>query len=229
MWSLEESIEVISQLTPVAAPGAAVDSGEVGPGVIIGYVLEEATGRPLDELVAEYVTEPLGLETVAFTTLDRPPTEGGRVVYADGSSIDPADGDVNAEASVTGAAPAWGIQSDMADLLTAFDALVTGALPGPDQVPRPSAYPPDHYDADRGVTFGVGTPLVAYCPCTGDADNRTHSSYGRSTGIAGTALTIVNFPDSGISMSLRLNAETGNGPGLRSVLYEVHDLINAAS
>ncbi len=228
-WSLEEAIEVISQVPPEAAPGATIDLGETGPGVIVGYVLEEATGRRLDELVAEYVAEPLGLEALGFTTLDRPPTEGGRVVNSDGSSFSIDDADLNAEAWLTGGAPAWGIQTDMADLLTAFDALVTGALPGPDQAPRPSAFPPDRYVADRGATIGVDTPLVAYCPCTGDDDDRTHSSYGRSGNVSGTALTYVNFPDSGISMSLRLNAGTGDGPALRSVLYEVHDLINASS
>ena len=77
VWSLEESIEVISQLTPVAAPGAAVDPGEVAPGVIIGYVLEEATGRPLDELVAEYVTEPLGLESSPSRPSTGSPPKGG--------------------------------------------------------------------------------------------------------------------------------------------------------
>ncbi len=228
VWSLEESIEVISRVPPLAAPGATTLSGDAGPGVIIGYVLEEATGRPLDELVAEYVTEPLGLEALAFTTLDRPPTEGGRVVDPD-LTLDIADADLNAEAWVTGGAPAWGIQSDIADLLTAFDALVTGALPGPEQAPRSSAYPPDRHLPDAGLTLGVDTPLVAYCPCTGDAEDRSHSSYGRSSALAGTSLTYVNFPDSGISMSLRLNAAAAEGPDMRRALYEVHDLINAAS
>ena len=59
-----------------------------GPAVIVGYVLEEATGRPLDELVAEYVTEPLGLRSVAFTTLEPTLTELGRVVNPDGTSYD---------------------------------------------------------------------------------------------------------------------------------------------
>jgi CubicO group peptidase (beta-lactamase class C family) len=227
-WSLEESIEVISRVPPLAAPGATTLSGDAGPGVIMGYVLEEATGRPLDELVAEYVTEPLGLESVAFVTLDRLPTEGGRVVDPD-LTLDIADADVNAAAWVTGGAPAWGIQSDMADLLTAFDALAAGALPGPDQAPRPSAYPPDRHLPDAGLTLGVDTPLVAYCPCTGDAEDRSHSSYGRSSALAGTSLTYVNFPDSGISMSLRLNAAAAEGPDMRRPLYEVHDLINGSS
>ena len=78
----------------------------------------------------------------------------------------------------------------MADLLTAFDALVTGALPGPGQAPRPSAFPPDRYYADRpDLAWGIDTPLVAYCPCTGHGDDRSYSSYGRSGGIAGTSLT----------------------------------------
>ena len=151
------------------------------------------------------------------------------MVNDDGSSFNIADDDLNAEAYMTGGAPAWGIQSDMADLLTAFDALATGTLPGPDQAPRPSAYPPDRFLADRGATIGVDTPLVAYCPCTGDGEDRSYSTYGRSAVNAGTSLTYINFPDSGISMSLRLNANPAEGADMRRVLYEVHDLINASS
>ncbi len=230
LWSLEESIEIISHVPPLGDPGTTLDLDETGRGVIVGYVLEEATGRPLDELVAEYVTEPLELQSVAFTTLEPTLTELGRVVNDDGTSfnIDPAESDVNAEAFLSGGAPVWGIHASMADLLTAFDALVTGALPGPDQAPRLSAFPPDRYAADTDLAWGIDTPLAAYCPCTGDGDDRSYSSYGRSGEHAGTSLTYINFLDSGISMSLRLNAQDAAYPDLRRVLYEVHDLISAA-
>jgi hypothetical protein len=39
---------------------------------------------------------------------------------------------------------------------------------------------------------------------------------------------MVTFPDSGISMSIRLNASSADGADMRRLLYEVHDLINAA-
>ena len=228
-WSLEESIEVISHVPPLGEPGTVIDLADHGPAVIIGYVLEEETGRPLDELVAEYVIDPLGLHALAFMTTGRVPTEYGRVINPDGSSYSIDDDNLNGEAYVTGGAPAWGVLSDMADLLTAFDALVSGAVPGPDQAPRPSAFPPDRYNPDFYVTYGIGTPLNAYCPCTGEDDDRTYSSYGRAGEIAGTSLTYINFPDSGISMSLRLNAGAAEGVDMRRPLYEVHDLINATS
>ena len=203
-WSLEESIEVLSQIPPLGDPGTRIDEDDVGPAVIIGHSMEEATGRTLGELVDDYVAEPLGLRSLAFTTLDRPPTEWGRVVNPDGTSYDIDGADVNGESFVTGGAPAWGIQTSMADLLTTLDAIATGVLLGPDHAPRPAAYPPDRYLADRpDLLFGIDTPVVAYCPCTGDVQNRTYSSYGRSGGIAGTSFSMVTFPDSGISMSIR--------------------------
>ena len=227
-WDLAEAVDVVAAVPAAVPPGTfRWETQEVGPGIIFGFVIEEATGRSLDELLEEYVTGPLGLESMVFGNPDTAASEGGTFIL-ESEILRTDDPSSPVTPFLTIAKPSWSLQSDMSDLLEAFGALVDGSLPGPGQAPAPSSFPADRFVAERDLGFGVDTPLVAYCPCTGEGQDRAYSSYGRTGVNAGTSITAVTFPDTGISLAVRFNASGTEGPDMRRVLYEIHDLINAA-
>ena len=62
-WTTEELLELSINQGRAFAPGENWDYSHSGY-IALGQVMEEATGKPLEDLVAEYVLDPLDLDTV---------------------------------------------------------------------------------------------------------------------------------------------------------------------
>lgn len=91
---------------------------------VLGVLLERVTGTPLPELLAEHITDPLGLTDTGFTTdPSRLPTSYG--AGADGRPR-PLDTAGRFSGPPEFASLACGLVSSVADYLTFLDVLVTG-------------------------------------------------------------------------------------------------------
>jgi D-alanyl-D-alanine carboxypeptidase len=73
LWRPEETIAYARRLYPIAAPGARYHYGDTGY-VLLGLVLERATGRKLHELLRERVIAPLGLRDTYFAYYEPAPS-----------------------------------------------------------------------------------------------------------------------------------------------------------
>lgn len=173
--SLEENIARLQQAPLIYAPGTAwryslaID--------VLGAVLEKAGGQPLQHLVAELITTPLGMAAARFTaspetTLVTPyadghprpvrmgdthvlPFDAARITFAPGRAYDPAS-------YPSGGA---GMIGTAADFLLFLEAIRQGGAPilQPATVEQMTTIhvPPDQMAVRPGVGFGYGWSILA--------------------------------------------------------------------
>jgi CubicO group peptidase (beta-lactamase class C family) len=125
-WTPEELIAIGLARPPACAPGACWSYAHTNF-VILGRVLEAATGRPLDALIRDGVLEPLGL---SGTRSDDTPAIPDPVLHA-------FDGERGFYEESTYWSPSWTLAkgavmtSTIADLLTSAAAIGEGSLVTP--------------------------------------------------------------------------------------------------
>jgi CubicO group peptidase (beta-lactamase class C family) len=126
-WSTDELIQIGTSAAPMFAPGTNWAYAHTNY-AILGKVLEKAAGKPLSDLMAQYIFKPMGLRhTQGSDTPDIPPpvlhtfsTERDGT-YEDSTLWNPS-----------WTAPAGALQtSDAADLATSIAAIGSGKLLSP--------------------------------------------------------------------------------------------------
>ena len=109
-------------------PGMAYRDSDAGY-VLLGLALERATGRPAAELIEQYVTGPLGLESTWLGALPSADVlRGGQSLAGEGGALDCAQPLELTEASTTTGFTDSGVVTDIEDLGTYVQALATGTL-----------------------------------------------------------------------------------------------------
>jgi CubicO group peptidase (beta-lactamase class C family) len=143
-------VAVIASRPVVSPPGERWEYNNGGY-VMLGAIVEKATGKSWHEAVVERIGRPLGLKSLAYA--DSPPNPGlARGYSLNGGAFQPAKG---VHISVAGAAGALVISP--ADLARWSDALHHG------RVVRPDLYPemikPARLNGGRNETYGFGFRL----------------------------------------------------------------------
>lgn len=154
-WRPEELVALVEGADPLFAPGEAWDYSNTNI-VLLGMVIEQVSGRPIEELVAERIATPLGLTSTAMPTDAAIPDP-----HARGLTVQGQDDRVPVDATDWDPSWAWtagGMISDVEDLLTYGRELVVGGtlLSEEMQAERMASmqtqgpqFPPDH-------TYGYG-------------------------------------------------------------------------
>ncbi|HET6301560.1 serine hydrolase domain-containing protein [Microbacterium sp.] len=184
-------------------PGTAYSSSDAGY-VLLGLALERATNNSLSALVAEHVTNPLGLDaTVLPAASDTAVADDGPVLHGHHSL--PGEGgelncteplDITELSASVGYADA-GIVSDIDDLGHYVQALAAGAL-DPEELdrfddPKPVYNgAPTWYTADGGAV--LAGPLV-----------------GQFGSVPGYAVSAWSDPNSGLTVAVVLNNSVTSG------------------
>ena len=160
IWTPEELVQIGIEDSPAFDPGTEFQYSNTNT-VLLGLVLEQATGRPIGDLYREGIIEPLGLQETSFperedSSLPDPQAHGYTLQIQD-------DGEPG---EVTNLNPSWGwtagaMISTVEDLLVYGRALGTGEglLPPEQQAERLDSFlsediPPN--TADRAYGLGIG-------------------------------------------------------------------------
>ena len=126
VFDADELIALGLAASPIFEPGEQFDYSNTNT-LLLGKVIESVTGRPLPEVLAEQVFEPLGLEHTSWpgdsTELPEP--------FAQGFTLQGDTATPDAPSNATHWNPAWGgaageMISNVDDLLVYGRALVTG-------------------------------------------------------------------------------------------------------
>ena len=155
VWTPDELLAIIKQLTPSFAPGAEYEYSNSNF-VLLGLLAEKVTGQPIDQLLHERIIDPLELTHTSFP--------GGSAEFpsphAQGATLQATNATPDAPANPTDWNPSWGwtageMISSIDDLLTYGRALGTGQglLDPSEQEQRLSSF-----SADRG-TYSYGFAL----------------------------------------------------------------------
>jgi D-alanyl-D-alanine carboxypeptidase len=168
VWTPEEVIRIGIEDSPVFDPGTEFQYSNTNT-VLLGLVLQQATGRPIGDLYREGIIEPLGLRETSFPELEDSslpaPQARGYTLQGqdDGEPVDSTDWN-----------PSWGwtagaMISTVEDLLVYGRALGTGEglLPPDQQAQRLDSFlgddiPPNNADRAYGLGFGKESGWIGH-------------------------------------------------------------------
>lgn len=221
-WTPEEVIAAISKVSPEGPPGTPGDELDM---LVMPYVLEQATGMPYSKLVAEYVTEPLGLAgtNVAVDAIGSPDYLQGVFAF-DNKRMDTTQLPTTAFFSFY-----RGLNtstSTIADLLDLLDAWADGTLLGSDRSATAEhfAVPTAGLNGVESVA-GTGTPLNTYCPCAAETQGVTGVAIGRRPDTVGSTTYMLRYQD-GIDVVVHFNS---NDWPSKDVVRHIADQIHEAA
>jgi D-alanyl-D-alanine carboxypeptidase len=175
--------------------------------ILLGMVIEQVTGKPIDRVMQEQIIEPLGLEHTIMPTDGTYPEP-----HPQGYTMQGVEGDTPSDA--TDWNPSWGwtagsMISNMDDLLVWGEALVTGEgiLSSEMQAERL-----DSFDFDVPVYAGPGktapqTPARAYGLGLGLALDW----YGHEGELPGFNTYVQHYDPEGITLVVMVNADILSG------------------
>ncbi len=202
-WGHEELARQIAGSEPLFKPGdgwAYSDSNHV----LLGLVLERASGRDAYELIREQVIQPLGLTgTSPSDRAELPGLVGGTTSLGDPFGIGP----ITAAGGVYAMNPQWewaggGYVSTSADLAMLFHAIWTSDLL--DESSREALL--DYTPATLAPGSGYSVGMIRLPTPAGEG----HGHLGIMPGYLTYAM---HFPERGVSVALQINAD---GPGARA-------------
>jgi D-alanyl-D-alanine carboxypeptidase len=150
-WTSEELLEYSFGVPRTFAPGENWDYSHAGY-VVLGMVLEEATGQPLDDLIAKYVLDPLDLEA---TVADQGPAIPEPAVHA--FTLERGVWEDSSYWNPSWTLPAGAVEtSSISDMAASFDAIV-----GRGELVEESSWQ-EMFDAEL---IGFGEPLEGCRTC----------------------------------------------------------------
>ena len=200
IWTPEEVVQIGIEDSPAFDPGTEFQYSNTNT-VLLGLVLQQATGKPIGDLYREGITEPLGLRETSFpgaadSSLPDPRAHGYTLQGQDDG--EPAD--------VTNLNPSWGwtagaMISTVDDLLVYGRALGTGEglLPPEQQAQRLDSFlgediPPN--TADRAYGLGIG---------------REYGWLGHTGTLPGYNTTVYYHPDLDATVVVEVNSDIASG------------------
>lgn len=154
VWTPQEVLDTLVG-PPYFAPGAGYHYSSTNF-ILIGLVLEAATGKQLGTLLRQQLFKPLGLDHTYFQDATHQPPAGAALGHSATTGADITDGSnyrpTTSEATVAWAAGA--IVSDVADIATWCSTLYGGRLLQADSLAQMENYDYSPYSEE---TYGLGT------------------------------------------------------------------------
>ncbi|KQZ10753.1 hypothetical protein ASD23_00870 [Agromyces sp. Root1464] len=168
VWTPEALVDIVRGEEPMFAPGTKTFYSNTNT-VLLGMVIEQVTGEPIQDVLQEQIFEPLGLDGTIFPTDASFPEP-----HAQGYTLQGVDDGVPVE--TTDWNPSWGwtagsVISDLDDLLTWSESLATGD----------GILPPD-WQQQRIDSFDFSLPV--YVDAETDAPQSPARAYGLGMGLA---------------------------------------------
>jgi len=200
VWTPEEVVQIGIEDSPAFDPGTEFQYSNTNT-VLLGLVLQQATGRPIGDLYREQIIEPLGLQETSFPELEDSslpaPQARGYTLQGqdDGEPVD-----------ITNLNPSWGwtagaMISTVDDLLVYGRALGTGEglLPPEQQAERLDSFlgddiPPN--TADRAYGLGIG---------------REYGWLGHTGTLPGYNTTVYYSPELDATVVVETNSDISSG------------------
>ncbi|WP_207904498.1 serine hydrolase domain-containing protein [Agromyces fucosus] len=168
VWTPEALVDIVRGEEPMFAPGTKTFYSNTNT-VLLGMVIEQVTGEPIQDVLQEQIFEPLGLDGTIFPTDASFPEP-----HAQGYTLQGVDDGVPVE--TTDWNPSWGwtagsVISDLDDLLTWSESLATG-----DGILAPE------WQQQRIDSFDFSLPV--YVDAETDAPQSPARAYGLGMGLA---------------------------------------------
>ena len=206
VWTPEALTDIVRGEEPMFAPGTKTFYSNTNT-VLLGMVIEQVTGKPIEDVLQEQIIEPLGLDGTVFPTDASFPEP-----HARGYTLQGVDDGVPIE--TTDWNPSWGwtagsIISDLDDLLTWSETLATGdGLLSPEWQQQRI----DSFDFDLPVYAGDGvdrpqTPARAYGLGLGLA----LGWYGHDGTMPGFNTVLQHHLESGTTLIVMTNSDIKSG------------------
>ncbi|UOE44150.1 serine hydrolase domain-containing protein [Agromyces larvae] len=205
-WAPQELVDLVKGDAPMFAPGTRTFYSNTNT-VLLGMVIEQVAGRPIQDVMQEQIIGPLGLSGTVFPTDASFPEP-----HANGYTTQGTDDGLPVDA--TDWNPSWGwtagaMISDLDDLLVWGEALVTGeGLLSPEwQQTRL-----DSFDFSIPVYVGEGQ----------DAPQSEARAYGLGLGLAlgwyghtgelpGYNTVVQHHPETGTTLIVMVNSDIKSG------------------
>lgn len=190
-WPDEASrIRAVLDVAPVTPPGTAYEYSDLNL-ITLGVLVERLTGAPLDEVVAQRITEPLGMTDTGYNP---PAAELDRIAATEYQAVPPRGmvrGEVHDENawSLGGVAGHAGVFSTAGDLAVLGQTILNGGAYGGERILRPESVRAmlEDYNAEfPGDAHGLGFELDQIWYMGGLSSPATAGH----TGFTGTSLVI---------------------------------------
>jgi D-alanyl-D-alanine carboxypeptidase len=206
VWEPQQLVDLVKGQEAMFEPGTMTFYSNTNL-ILLGMVIEQVTGKPIDRVMQEQIIEPLGLEHTIMPTDGTYPEP-----HPQGYTMQGVEGDTPSDA--TDWNPSWGwtagsMISNLDDLLVWGQALVTGEgiLSSEMQAERL-----DSFDFDVPVYAGPGktapqTPARAYGLGLGLALDW----YGHEGELPGFNTYVQHYDPEGITLVVMVNADILSG------------------
>lgn len=206
VWEPQQLVDLVKGEEAMYPPGEMTFYSNTNL-ILLGMVIEQVTGKPIDQVMQEQIIEPLGLEHTVM------PTDGAYPgPHPQGYTMQGVDGDTPSDA--TDWNPSWGwtagsMISNVDDLLVWGEALATGEGI---LSPETQAERLDSFDFDIPVYAGPGktapqTPARAYGLGLGLALDW----YGHEGELPGFNTYVQHYEPEGITLVVMVNADIFSG------------------
>ena len=161
VWTPRELVDVGIASPPDFAPGQGWHYSNTNY-VLLGMILEQASGRKIPELFAEKLFKPLKLAQTSWPTTSAMPAP-----YARGITVQTLD---NKQADATNRNPSWAftagaIISTLADVRTWVASYTTGSLVSPDMQKQRMTWmtmPPNTPQRAYGMGMGISNGWLGH-------------------------------------------------------------------
>lgn len=206
VWTPQQLVDLVKDEEPMFPPGTMLFYSNTNT-VLLGMVIEQVTGEPIDQVLAEQIIEPLGLDHTLM------PTDGSFPdPHPQGYTMQGVDGDVPDDATDWDPSWAWtagAMISNVEDLLVWGDALGTGEGI---LSPETQAERLDSFDFDVPVFRGPSStapqsPARAYGMGLGLALDW----YGHEGELPGFNTYVQHYEPEGITLVVMVNADILSG------------------
>ncbi|WP_417494453.1 serine hydrolase domain-containing protein [Maricaulis sp.] len=192
---------------PINTPGTAFSYSDTHY-ILVGLILEAATGQDYHSLVRERVIEPLGLtDTQVLSGRDHDRLASGHVRGVFGLSATARNHRLNHNLDHEWAA--GGLVTTPGDLAQLYSALGSGELSGPGAQMRANAFV---VDAERGSSYGLGLYVRTY------EDGAFRIAHGGDFG--GYRSAVVYDSQSGITIAVQANGKSFEAPDFAFALMD---------
>ncbi|MCC5953201.1 MAG: beta-lactamase family protein [Acidimicrobiia bacterium] len=205
-WEPDELVDVVRGEEPMFEPGAMMFYSNTNL-VLLGMVIEQVTGEPIEDVLASQIFEPLSLDNTLMPTTAEFPEP-----HARGYTMQGVDGDGPDETTDWNPSWAWtagAVISNLDDLLVWGEALGTGEgiLSPETQAARLSSF-----DFDVPVFTGPGTtapqsPERAY----GQGLGLALDWYGHEGELPGFNTYVQHYEPEGITLVVMVNTDIVSG------------------
>ena len=206
VWEPQQLVDLVKGQPAMFEPGTMTFYSNTNL-ILLGMVIEQVTGEPIEQVMQERIIEPLGLEHTVMPTDGSYPTP-----HPQGYTMQGVDGDAPNDA--TDWNPSWGwtagsMISNLEDMLTWGEALATGEGI---LSPETQAERLDSFDFNVPVYAGPGktapqTPARAYGLGLGLALDW----YGHEGELPGFNTYVQHYEPEGITLVVMVNADIFSG------------------